>query len=530
VSQQADDQKGVTLLVSSYSCHCIYKVQLVFYNANNLIVMEERGVSIFAGKKGEEGDADGLENSVRLRHPQGLALFEDSLLVCDNGNQSVRLVSNAVPLADVLCSLADYAGAFGLMGVSCDLNECVEKMSSFLDIVEEMEVETEARCGKVASAQGPDGIFSSSLRKSVKVAVLSMEHLRLFLTGQGVLPEDVDTKSLTTLVAECFFGEMRVTYPMPSQKQYLERRSGCITEMEKRHSLTPLFPYFTGPDSYYQRPDSIAKPSGNEKRFVQPVSSNIYQHPKVDLESIQKLHSFVSRCDGNAAVQSTVRALSTKEVTGREPYSKSWKPKPVTRARNDSEAIDVMSGLPAQKHFDNSRELFDRTTYGSILYRRGEFVALHAPKSEPNSFWLCRVDDDVTDDVKRNFSATYLEEIDVDDQFYSDNDQAHACVAFFEKGASSSDFYLPMVIGAARMVNVAHVFGIDESEVEKIEWIIREQKDEEVKQKEELRQEKRKADELDAADPLPKKSSSNRNPLSSSDRPVRSSATYFSGK
>ena len=59
---------------------------------------DNEDVELYCGKPNEPESQDGIVTSARFHSPHGIANMGSTLIVCDTGNKSIRLISNAGPL------------------------------------------------------------------------------------------------------------------------------------------------------------------------------------------------------------------------------------------------------------------------------------------------------------------------------------------------------------------------------------------------------------------------------------------------
>ena len=85
-----------THLFVSSSSHCIFKLPIMNDNGD---------VELYCGKPNEPGSQDGIVASARFHSPHGIANMGSTLIVCDTGNKSIRLISNAGPLRKLSCTV-----------------------------------------------------------------------------------------------------------------------------------------------------------------------------------------------------------------------------------------------------------------------------------------------------------------------------------------------------------------------------------------------------------------------------------------
>ena len=71
-------------------------------------------VEHFSGKCNEPGNEDSVVSSAKFHSPHGIASMGCSLIICDSGNKSIRLVTNAEPLIKLSSFVYPYAQVFDI--------------------------------------------------------------------------------------------------------------------------------------------------------------------------------------------------------------------------------------------------------------------------------------------------------------------------------------------------------------------------------------------------------------------------------
>lgn len=71
-------------------------------------------VEHFSGKCNEPGNEDSVVSSAKFHSPHGIASMGCSLFICDSGNKSIRLVTNAEPLIKLSSFVYSYAQVFDI--------------------------------------------------------------------------------------------------------------------------------------------------------------------------------------------------------------------------------------------------------------------------------------------------------------------------------------------------------------------------------------------------------------------------------
>ena len=100
---------GNNLFVTDSKHHCIYEVKVPEKNDTPAEL-----ISLFAGKNEVSGATDGNVTSSRFHSPHGIASFCLSLVVCDSGNNSVRMITSAAPLKRIGQTFYPYCKLFNL--------------------------------------------------------------------------------------------------------------------------------------------------------------------------------------------------------------------------------------------------------------------------------------------------------------------------------------------------------------------------------------------------------------------------------
>lgn len=190
---------------------------------------------------------------------------------------------------------------------------------------------------------------------------------------------------------------MRSLFVMPTLKQYAERRPACVKEAVKRRFCLD-FSYFRGPESYYP-----------EARVSNPVAVNYDRKTRAHAADLDKKSRAEQRREpvrfardyGKGLRQKTVREKS-KEMTGSLPYAVTWRPEESEEPRE------------VQLNLDLDREVVVPRAGGvpvktvRSLFREGEAVAVLAPRTDREAYWVALVK--VSDGSFRLLKRTAVQE------------------------------------------------------------------------------------------------------------------------
>ena len=80
---------------------CLFPVTTTAFLNYPLAVPVCQDVELYCGKPNEPGNQDGVVTSAKFHSPHGITNMGSTLIVCDSGNKSIRLISNAGPLRNL---------------------------------------------------------------------------------------------------------------------------------------------------------------------------------------------------------------------------------------------------------------------------------------------------------------------------------------------------------------------------------------------------------------------------------------------
>ena len=208
-------------------------------------------VEHYSEKAYEPGNEDGVVSSARFYSPHGIASMGSTLFICDSGNRSIRLVTNADPLIKLSSYMSPYAQVFDIDhhrgAARFSFREAMSILDKLVEFLMAWGKQTRQRTSRT-STQGPDQVLSYATRRSIEMMHGSLTRLENFLSEVGAedLLTQIRLSALVTLMVENFFSLMRLGDPMPTQLEYGIRRTACVRELEKR-MYSGHFHYFTGP-------------------------------------------------------------------------------------------------------------------------------------------------------------------------------------------------------------------------------------------------------------------------------------------
>ena len=402
-----------THLFVSSSSHCIIKLPIMNGNED---------VELYCGKPNEPGNQDGIVTSARFHSPHGIANMGSTLIVCDTGNKSVRLISNAGPLRKLLSIVFPYAQLFDLDHYRGQPRKTfVEPLTVVGKLVEFFVTwgeQTRQRTGRV-STQGPDQIISYCTRRSFMLMHESLVRLENMLTELGAtdLLSQIRLRAMVTLMVENFFSLMRKDDPMPTQLEYGIRRASCVRELQKK-MYRGQFHYYTGPKSYY--PDKVidASPPPNAQVMNLEIAME-----KLSLDDKQQLREFATSF-GKSARQHTVRDKS-KEDTGHLPYQISFCTQPRERGSTVPTACLLGGPNPAENHGPHNHLQYE------VLFSAQEVLAVkHARRREKFSFFLAVLLKDLLVKTRTGIELEFAE--DTADLLWLDNSDSEDSLVFKE--------------------------------------------------------------------------------------------------
>lgn len=74
-------------------------------------------MALYCGQGNASANQNGVVSSARLHSPHGLVNMGSSLVVCDTGNSSVRVISNGKPFKELSADIYPYAQPLTLITI-----------------------------------------------------------------------------------------------------------------------------------------------------------------------------------------------------------------------------------------------------------------------------------------------------------------------------------------------------------------------------------------------------------------------------
>ena len=375
-------------LISSPSEMCLTD-KCLFVSCGNHTILKishiDTNVAVkhYSGKANEPGNEDGVLSSARFHSPQGIASMGSTLLICDSGNRSIRLVTNADPLSSFVYPYAQVFDIEHFRGAArFSFREAMSILDKLVEFLMAWGEQTRQRTSRT-STQGPNYVLWNATRRSIEVMHGSLTRLENFLSEMGAedLLTQIRLSALVTLMVENMFSLMRQGDPMPTQLEYVIRRTACVQELEKRMYIGH-FHYFTGPKSYY--PDKVMNSFPPPKPAISLIEDGM---EKLTLDDGKELKEFAVSL-GKSVRQHNVRDKS-KEDTGHLPYPVSFS---LQQRETGSNVLTstLLEGQSDTQQMDQEDLLRRQTVLQcDILFKVEEIVAVkHGRRREQWGFYL----------------------------------------------------------------------------------------------------------------------------------------------
>ena len=362
--------------------------------------LSDRTVEILAGA-GEPGQRDG--NKAEFYQPTAVCTEYNSTFICDTAIGKLRMVTKTSGLLEVLENLEKLLHTFGVWKE--DKGQTIRKFTPAEAVVRVKEIKNFlARCeldvrefacpgDDSRVLQGPDGVNSSQTVRDIKLIIQTLE--RLISSIQEITPSllgHIDLKSLTTLVVENLFSEMREGNEMPLVLQFSYRFTSGVREYIKRITQTS-FTYFTSESSCYSK--HLAFLPFNQFTFMSKPSKNTTL-TKSQLDEMRLWRAEF----GQSVRQQSVRNMTTKDATGTLPLNcyetKMPDPKPLDFTRIDLE----------QQNQTDERNLPE------VLFKTGSVVCVgkgYQPlELQPSPIYLAKLKDNLYETRNASAQATFF--------------------------------------------------------------------------------------------------------------------------
>lgn len=316
------------VLLSNKSDKCQRVYGLAFSSENTLLFIDLESVrvcelDIATGNitniaNNGPGQRDGSKG--QFCQPSGIAIQGNTLFIVDTAVGKFKTIVRPRGLIQYLKNLHDFCKVFGIHEKGCEAAEyAVEDAIAALVQVYEFDkncvdkVKTKLGIPQSGSTQGPQGTVSSATLQDQAGILSGIRGLKNSVLQ--INPEYmscIKISSLTTLVVENLFAEVRGAIEMPLMAQFCHHFERTVRERLKRQSACP-FVYYTGEYSYYQKVTNKVKTT-TLPRMPQPDSCVLTN------EQLDRMRQWRAEY-GQSVPQKTVRNMTTKDNPGTLPIN-----------------------------------------------------------------------------------------------------------------------------------------------------------------------------------------------------------------
>ena len=186
-------------------------------------------VEVISGS-GLDGQSDGATAS--FSQPTACCTEVNTIFVCDSATDMIRMITRATGLLAYLEKLHKFLRVFGVHRHDesevprIPPQEAIKTLKEVNDFFLQCEREVRQLTNLQRTLQGPDGVCSPQTMRDLDLTLKTVENVVSHL--QNVSPaflNVLDLSSLTTLVVENLFAEMREGNDMPLVLQFSHRLS-----------------------------------------------------------------------------------------------------------------------------------------------------------------------------------------------------------------------------------------------------------------------------------------------------------------
>lgn len=356
-----------------------------------LIIEENKTTVELLSGTGVQGQRDG--SHATYCQPTKCCVEGNTIFVTDSATGCVKMITRPLGLLRYLEKLNTFLKVFGVH--KRDIPRSMVKQYTGLEATQTLEevYVFYKRCEKEVrdmiqverTLQGPDGVCSPQTMRDLALILRTVQNITAVI--QRVSPDYLrvlDFSSLTTLVVENFFSEMREGNDMPLVCQFSYRFSATVREHLKR-STKCSFNYFTSSSSYYT----------THKGFLPFSSIPAMPKPKrnflISSQQLAEMRKWRAEY-GQSVRQLTVRNKSTKDNPGTLPINC------YTTQPRDPQPVDFQM-------LANLGETATDVDSTPPLFMKGSFVAIkpgYQPTHLPQGpFFLGRCINDVKPSERR---------------------------------------------------------------------------------------------------------------------------------
>ena len=289
------------------------KVKLLSVNGNSVTV------EVISGS-GLDEQADG--STASFSQPTSCCTELNTIFVCDSATGMVRMITRPAGFLAYLEKLNTFLRVFGVhrrdesrsQVPRIPPQEAIKTLQEVNNFFVQCEREVRELTNTNRTLQGPDGVCSPQTMRDLELTLNTVGNVVSLL--HTVSPEFLnvlDLSSLTTLVVENLFSEMREGNDMPLVLQFSHRLSSTLREHLKR-STKCGFNYFTSSKSHYTKQKGFL-PFSRLPVMPKPSPNNAVS--TLQLAEMRKWREEY----GQSVRQVTVRNKSTKDNPGTLPIN-----------------------------------------------------------------------------------------------------------------------------------------------------------------------------------------------------------------
>ncbi|CAB4044859.1 Hypothetical predicted protein, partial [Paramuricea clavata] len=349
-----------------------------------------------------EGQADGA-NATHCQ-PTSCCTEMNTIFLCDTAVGKVKMITHPIGLLQYLEKLSAFLKVFGVHKRGeprnkihrCSAEEATKILEDVCTFFKTCEREVREFITTERSLQGPDGVCSIQTMRDLDLTLKTVRNIVALI--KKVSPnylDSLDLSSLTILVVENLFAEMREGNDMPLAIQFAYRLSSTVREHLKRNTKCS-FNYYTSSSSYYPMQNGFL-PFSKLPTMPKPERNHV---TKTQLAEMRKWRAEF----GQSVRQVTVRNKSTKDNPGTLPINcyaaKPSQPRPVNFLQLE------MTAEQEQQSLQNAQNplLFMKNCF--VVIKPG-FQPTHLPQAP---FYLGRCTADVKSSERRAQVAIYRQD------------------------------------------------------------------------------------------------------------------------
>lgn len=281
---------------------------------------------LYAGSS-DPGFRDGTARTGCFEQPLGIAADGASLLVCDAGSGSLKLISKTAPMAAFLERLKLIYRTFGvhLRGSPADkatLATAITNMRQVNEFFKLTVADVQQALDIKRTVNGPDGSISNDSLQSMQMITTTLESLQQLFKSKAKHPgfeeyhKVMAMKSCTTLLLERFFAQVRAAVQTPTQLAFCRVKLSAARELVKQATRCAFF-YPSARNSFYPAPETALPFSAIKFLKKVPIKE---RGPQLSEADEQKLRDH-AQLHFKPTPQNTVRNSYCKSNAGTLPIN-----------------------------------------------------------------------------------------------------------------------------------------------------------------------------------------------------------------